>query len=661
MSQTAEQTGDPPWRDPVWHYRPVGRTYTSNDALLAAMEASLATLATSDSEAFSIVAKQLSTMNFETVQYLLTRAYAANGARFANEAAEYLCNRPTRLRTGYGDNSYWATRQLLAAITPHCSAEWLAKLEEAILNYYPEWERSVEGHRAYGHAQMILLEGIIPSRRSAAAARRLDEWRRKFGVQSVEPPRPMEARYVGSPIPESAAERMTDAQWLSAVARYSHDQMRALPDGELVGGAHELAQLLEEQVKRQPARFATLACRFPDDTHPAYFDAVLRGVTEGGLDDMQLVLDVCKRCHQLPSRPCGRWICRPLSKLAEHRLPEEALDIVAWHATEDPDPEQELWRARGTDRDILTAAITSARGSAAEVMAKLVFADGNRGTYLLPSIERMVRDPSIAVRCCVADILTAVLKHDRELAIRLFEQLCDTEDALLKTHYVDRFLFYALQTHFEKLRPLVERMIGALEPEVATVGARQACLASLFVEEARPLAERCISGTEAQQMGAAEVCAANFRTASFRSVCEGALIALFNSPYEKVRSKAGTCFHGFESEELSEYEALIGTFVQSPAFASHFFHLVYALDQTTAKLPNVACSACERFLNTFGREAGDIRTGRSVDADMVCRLIVRAYSQTRDEGLQARCLDVIDRMTQIRAFGFEKVLALYDR
>jgi hypothetical protein len=342
-------------------------------------------------------------------------------------------------------------------------------------------------------------------------------------------------------------------------------------------------------------------------------------------------------------------------------LPEEALDIVAWYATEDPDPEQELWSPRPTGRDILTAAINSVRGSAAEAMAKLTFADSNRVTYLLPSIERMVRDASIAVRCCVADILTAVLKHDRELAIRLFEQLCDTEDALLKTHYIDRFLFYALQTHFERLRPLVERMISSLEPEVATVGARQACLASLFVEEARPLAERCISGTEAQQMGAAEVCAANLRTASFRSVCEEALIALFNSPHEKVRSKAGTCFHGFEGEELGAYEELIDAFVQSPAFASHSFNLIHALDQTTAKLPKVTCLVCERFLNNFGRKAGDIRTGHAADADIVCRLIIRVYNQTRVDELQTRCLDVIDRMVQMRAHGFEKVLALYDR
>ncbi len=410
-------------------------------------------------------------------------------------------------------------------------------------------------------------------------------------------------------------------------------------------------------MSHSPSRTAV----FPDNAHPAYFDAVLRGITEGGLDDMQLVLDVCKRCHQLPRRPCGRWICRPIAKLAEHPLPEEALDIIAWYATEDPDPEQELWRARATGRDILTAAINSVRGSAAEAMAKLIFAHSNRVTYLLPSIERMVRDPSIAVRCCVADILTAVLKHDRELAIRLFKQLCHTEDVLLKTHYVERFLFYALQTHFEKLEPIVERMIRSLEPEVATVGGRQACLASLFVEEARPLADHCISGTEGQQMGAAEVCAANLRTASFRSVCEEALIALFNSPYEKVRSKAGTCFHGFEGEELGAYEELVGTFVQSPAFASHYFNLIYALDQTTAKLPKVTCLVCERFLNTFGREAGDIRTGHAADADIVCRLIVRVYSQTRDDDLQTRCLDVIDRMVQTRAYGFEKVLTLYDR
>lgn len=663
---TADRRGDPPWLDPVWRHPHIGKGYGSGSALLAAMEAALSDLATNNPEVFAVIAERLSPMDFQTGQFLLIRAYAANGARFANEAAGYLCNRPSRLHTGYIGSRYWATRQLLEAITPHCSAERLAKLEEAILNYYSEWERSAEGRRTYGHAQLILLEGIASSRRSATATRRLEEWRRKFGEQAVEPPRPIKAVRVGPPIPERAAGKMTDEQWLNAITRYSQESMGFIRSGELIGGVHELATLLSAQVKERPARFAKLLCRFPNDAHPAYFDAVLQGIADAGLDDMQLVLEVCTRCHQLPNRPSGRWICHAIARLVKQPLPQEALDIIAWYGTEDPDPDQELWRtaaAGGTPYyggDILEVAIT-VRGSAAEAMADVIFGDSNRVTYLLPTIERMVRDPSIAVRSCVAAVLTAVLNYDREPAIRLFEQLCDTEDALLKTHYVERFLFYALQTHFEKLRPIVDRMVRSSDPEVETVGARQVCLASLFVAEAHSLAEFCISGTEAQQMGAAEVFAVNLRTAEFRSVCEEGLIRLFNSPHEKVCAEAGTCFPGLENEDLSAYEGLIKAFVQSPAFVNNYFHLIDVLEKATVKLPEITLFACERFLDLVGQDAADIRTQHAGHADMVSRLIIRVYSQARDEVLQIQCLNVIDRMTQTRAYGFEKVLALYDR
>jgi hypothetical protein len=667
MTLTADRASDPPWLDPVWRYPRVGERYGSSSVLLAAMEAALSDLSANNPEVFAVIAENLSTKDFQTCQFLLIRAYAANGERFANDAAAYLCEKPSRLHTGYIDNAYWATRQLLEAITPHFTAEWLAKLEEVILNYYSKWERSVEGHRTYGYGQLILLEGIAPSRRSTKATRQLEEWRRKFGAHVVEPPRPIEGGWVGSPIPEQAAGKMTDKQWLNAICRYSRDTLRFMRSGEPHGGVYQMAALLRCQVKEKPVRFAKLAGEFPDDAHTAYFEAVLQGVVKANLDDVHLVLELCKRCHRLPGRPCGRWICQPIARVSKQVLPQEALDIIAWYATEDPDPEQELWRTSapgGTvyyGGDILTAAINSVRGSAAEAMSTLIFADGNRLAYFLPFIERMVRDPSVAVRSCVASVLIAVLKHERDIAIGLFERLCNTEDVLLKTHYVERFLFYALQTHFERLRPVLERMLMSQESEVATVGARQACLASLFVDEARPLAERCIAGTEAQQMGAAEVFAVNLHMANVRSVCEEGLKTLFNSPYEKVRSKTGTCFQGFTGDELGACVGLIEAFVRSPAFANHCFHVIHALDQTTAKLPVVMLLTCEQFLTTFGQEAGDIRTYRAADADTVCRLIIRAYNQASDEELQTRCLDVIDRMVQTRAFGFEKTLALFER
>ena len=89
-------------------------------------------------------------------------------------------------------------------------------------------------------------------------------------------------------------------------------------------------------------------------------------------------------------------------------------------------------------------------------------------------------------------------------------------------------MFYALQTHFETLKPTLERMIESEDPGVATVGARQACLISLILEEARPLAQRCLSGTEAQRVGVAEVYAAHLQTARFRGFCEETLIQLLH-------------------------------------------------------------------------------------------------------------------------------------
>ena len=85
-------------------------------------------------------------------------------------------------------------------------------------------------------------------------------------------------------------------------------------------------------------------------------------------------------------------------------------------------------------------------------------------------------------------------------------------------------------------------------------------------------------------MGVAEVCAANLRTASFCSVCEEALMVLFNSPYEKVSAKAGTCFQGFEGEALGAYEELVDTFVQSPAFASHYFTSYFKIPSASATM-----------------------------------------------------------------------------
>jgi len=273
----------------------------------------------------------------------------------------------------------------------------------------------------------------------------------------------------------------------------------------------------------------------------------------------------------------------------------------------------------------------------------------------------MVRDPSLTLRSTVADTLFVVLRRERDVAIRYFQQLCETADDPLSTPYVERFLYYALSTHFAVLAPILERMITSDISEVTTAGARQACLASLSFQEARPLAERCLAGTVAQRIGAAEVFAANLHVATLRVFCEEALVQLFDDPEESVCAAASACFRSLPGEDIAHFVRLIEAFVQSRAFAKHYHDIIYPLTQTTSPLPAVTCVVCEHFLETVGFDAADIRTGSSVDAHEVSQLLVRVYSQTTDSALQTRCLDVIDRMMEIGAYGLEDALESYNR
>ena len=651
-------------QDPIWSFRIFQSGYSIQDALLNAMEIALSKLAKHHTEIYRSVIEPLRESPFETIQYLLIRSLASNGPLFADEGVDHLCKRPERLEIGYLSDPHWASRQLIESISPHCSDEKLTQLETLLLGYYPDWERSILGRTQFGHAQFTLLSGITATRRSKEVRKRLAELRRKFGRQEPTSPTPMEVQRARPPIPEDGAEKMSDEQWLSAIHKHDTDDREFTQDDHYVGGALELSRLLEDRVKSEPRRFAELILKFPDHANPFYFEAVLRGLSDTNLD-IETIVRIVDRCHRIEGRPLGRYICDPIASSAQGNVPPEALGLVAWYATADPDPQQELWRTQVSPGkeyyyggDILTNGINTTRGRAARAMARLIENDHNRIAYLQPALEKMVQDPSIAVRSCVAQALLAVLGHDRDLAVELFRQLCDIEDALLQTYFIERFLLFALQTHFQELSQILRRMVTSQVSDVASAGARQACLAALDLPEAADIAGRCLSGSEAQKIGAAQVMAANVRTATCRAFCEDALIRLFSDTSADVRTKAAECFLRFEGTQLGEYVDLITQFVSSRAFQQNNYPLLDALEKTTAKLPEVTLSACERLVDIAGLATSEINVR---GADTVIKLTLRSYQQHSDDTIRARSLNLIDKFMEHGSYGINKALEEFER
>ena len=614
-----------------------------------AMESAMRWLAQNRPDSFRTYAESLKDSMHPMPHRLLARSYEANGERFADEAVEYIIESPSRLAGVVYLDKTEATGQLIKSVTPYCSPENMARLERTILEYRPEWERL--DRRFSGYSQLILLKSIEPSRLSDKASDRLRELKRKF--PDAPPSSPTRGVIAGgtvkSPIPEISARKMSDDDWLGAINKYSFDwPSPSSGDSLFVGGAIELSRVLETLAKEYPARFANLIHRMPDDANVYYFDVVLKGIMGSALDE-DAVVDACLRCHKIPSRPLGIPIVRLLESLP--KIPKKGLEMIAWYATQSPDP-----APSSLSRDPLTDGINSDRGAATDSVARLVFKSCENFAYFKPYLKGMANDPSIAVRACAAHVLLGVLNYDRDLAVELFVDLCRADEKLLSSPYVETFLKYALLTHYGQVEPILLRMVASDDEGVAMAGARQACLASLTVEDALGVARRCVSSeSKSLRLGAAEVYSQNIKLSELRAPCEKALGELFSDPDQEVRQAATACFLQFKGRELADYPGLIESYIWSDGFDSVFNPLFTALKDTTANIPDTILTVCEKLL-------GMVEPGNPTHHEYeIPSLVIRVYRSSADPETKSRCLDLIDKMALSGTIGLDKAMDEFER
>ena len=653
-----------PRRDSLWPMLVKRNHLGADDACLSGLAAALAALSRGGHD-LRLVISDLRGRTSYIANYLLQTVYEAGADRFADEAAEMLVEEPWRFECGYADSTYWTSTELVRAISSRCDSGRCARLEATILGFVAPWERTERGYRFAGYASFSILSAFPHDRLSISGRTRLIELERKFG-QPAEAPRGVRGGIVGSPIAKNSAEKMTDAQWLSAMQKYRETHRFDSIGDFLKGGAAELAQTLGELVTQQPERFATLALRLPPDTNPVYMNRILDGLKTSDVSD-KFKFGVCRRAFAVAREASGQSIADVLAA-SEERLPDDLVDLLEWLATEHPDPDQEAWQTeegggqtyyRG---DIYTNGINTTRGRAVEAIRDLIARDPEYVVRFRNGLERMVRDPSICVRSCVAGLLRSVAYHDTALALELLGLMAaDQDERLLTTVHMYELIRSLLRDHFDEMRPTIERMLRSSEPSVAQAGGRLTGLAALHHARAADLDCEAAAGNESQRRGLAEVAAANITLKDCRAWCEGHLVAFFNDTDALVRKEAADSFRQLRDESLEDYEALITAFTESVSYRDDSMAVFYLLEHSLRRLPGITCIVCEKFLDRLSNEVRDMRLSRMGDADTVTRLVFRTYHQHQQNHWGHRALGLIDRLCLEGIDDARKELDSFDR
>ena len=640
-----------------------------DEQLRDALAEAMSSLAKSSPEELDAMLEAEAPSNSRWISSLLLRAWSANPESYAEHIVRFLLDNPAqRLNMGYDlsvgiiDTFVAISRTAVAAASAECSEESFAALENTILSFTPDWE---QGNEFEGRTRLALLRALAQDRIGEVAReeiRRLEEQfpeARERGAPEPPEQRVM-AQHVRSPISADAGEGMSNDQWLSAMQEYATDTA-TFREGKYVGGVIELSRELERLVRTNPARFAALVNQMDETYSQYYFKAILDGLSRGEEGSgrpgtLEQVISVLRCIEELGVPIHGGDIARAIGALAEEILPDDIVRMLCRVAVEDADPEVDDWRDPDKAMAPITQAINSARGAAAEELARLLFADRSRWETLRPIVEQLVADRVLAVRSIAVKCLLAILDAHRSDALALFERLIKGANPILGTHFVELFVHYAIFRNYVAVRPTLMMMLNSSDPAAVQVAAQQVTLAALWIDEARGDEEIVLQLGEGARAGAAYIYAHNLSDKTIGGACEERLRTLFMDESAQVRQAASRWWTALEPDELASRGPLISAFAESMGSDDDVGILAYRLKEARRPLPAEICTLAEQMVRAYGTRAASVENRQAGAAHMLAPLLVRLHEQASDPLLRERILNVIDEMLQVGFWGIDEQL-----
>lgn len=673
IRETAKETPAYLRTDPLWYFRSVGvGQWSASSDLFENLARALEDFSRASPQEVDSLLQPYENEDSDSVAFLVLRGWTAAPEYFAGKIIDYLLADHRRLKIGYsiGGGTEFISTEAVRVASESGQEESVRKLEATLLDYQDAWENAHLPSR--GYRQLQLLTAFGSRRLSESGRRRLQELQRKFPSAGRNVPLGIQGGAVPSPISTNAMEKMTDEQWLRGMSKYSGIDHRFNREGEFVGGEHQIGIHLQNYAQKSPKRFIALADKMGDNLSSSYFDHISYGIAAALNADknsvsVDEVASFTRRLHVLPGRPCGRAIAWLVQSVPELAWTEDIFTILAWYATEDPDPVpteiQASFSLAESERtmDVYEQGLNSARGAASEAIGNLIFNRSNWRAQAEPVVRALSGDSSSAVRACAMVAFLAWLNIDLRQAISLFDQAMSGRLELFRTPYVARFIHFAAFRDFEAMRPYLEVMLGAETPRLAYSAAQELCLLSFDVPQAAAWVEGIVDPPVEVRKAFANVYAANVANTVIGQACRSALNRFFSDPDDSVRVQASTAFEHMDALSTQAQEELLDSFLASGPSLLPLIPVVHALVRSPAQLPDLVCRLSETCIAVCQKDGDNPASSGAAIAMDLSKIVVRLYAQTDDETVRSRCLSLIDEMELHNFFGVTNELDGVDR
>jgi hypothetical protein len=626
-------------------------------------------LAANEREQFRRIAQELTEAESLAAHRILISAYLDNAPLYVDDIVQYLTQDSRRLVIGERGARNYDSICLYGSVFALANEEQRGVLESTVLRHQPPWEN--RNHHFRGLSRLHFLKSVPRDLLTPDAERKLGELERRFPDDRFLPPQGIVARFVGSPIPESAMPKMSDRDWLSAMRKYNERFRRSGSLNPFAGGISELAAALHNEIKEDPERFYRLLLKFDATISFRYIQAVVSALADSTAPSSHIFDSIRRFSDRIPED--GRQaICQALDKRAKDDVPDDLLDMISTWALNDPDPREEEWRT--TDRygnsfyqgDPYNQGINSNRSVALQCFCRSAIQKKTpQIDRVVQLLKRAVSDPSTAVRSCVIECLDWMLyRHVDEQILDLFETVMEGHPRLLQLDRTAKFLSRTYKVHFDRVRQFIEAMLeDETDEPTRQNGAALACLAAFEYEDATPLAQAAINGDGAMRRGAAQVYARNLSEARVQDICREKLVGLMNDTDSDVRASVGNCFQHLRREHLGLLKDFIESYIASESLATSSRQLVTFLKPLAGDEPTLALTVTEQILDadSFRNPMANRRGATLAGEDDLTALVLTAYTHSPDDATKERAMTLFERLLLSGSYTARTALQDWDR